>query len=135
MNVALSKTTVHILSESLHVYIHTRTHPGPPFTTDTHLVYNSGKMCVLDKLLPKLKEEGSRVLIFCQMTRMLDILEDYCLWREHNYFRLDGNTAHVDRQVYIILWTSIHFLSASNLIVDERPSNCISVYDVELFIW
>jgi len=75
--------------------------PGPPFTTDYHLVANSGKMCALDKLLPRFKEEGSRVLIFCQMTRMLDILEDYCLWREHSYFRLDGNTQHVDRQVCV----------------------------------
>ncbi len=62
-------------------------------------MYNSGKMAVLEKLLPRLKEEGSRVLIFCQMTRMLDILEDYCLWKEFSYCRLDGSTAHVDRQV------------------------------------
>lgn len=41
-------------------------------------------MVILDKLLPKLKEQGSRVLIFSQMTRMLDILEDYCLWRGHS---------------------------------------------------
>lgn len=73
---------------------------GPPFTTDLHLVQNSGKMCVLDKLLPRFREEGSRVLIFCQMTRMLDVLEDYCLWREFSYFRLDGKTQHEDRQVY-----------------------------------
>ena len=73
--------------------------PGPPYTTDTHIVENSGKMVVLDKLLPRMKQEGSRVLIFCQMTRVLDILEDYCLWREHKYCRLDGNTQHVDRQV------------------------------------
>jgi SWI/SNF-related matrix-associated actin-dependent regulator of chromatin subfamily A member 5 len=33
---------------------------------------------VLDKLLEKAKAEGNRVLIFSQMTRMLDILEDYC---------------------------------------------------------
>lgn len=63
---------------------------------------------VLDKLLPRLREEGHRVLIFCQMTRVLDILEDYCLWREYSYCRLDGNTAHVDRQVYSTLTTSHH---------------------------
>lgn len=73
--------------------------PGPPYTTDTHLYENSGKMCVLEKLLPRLRMEGSRVLIFCQMTRMLDILEDYCLWKEFPYCRLDGQTAHIDRQV------------------------------------
>ena len=38
-------------------------------------------MVVLHKLLPKLQEQGSRVLIFSQMTRMLDILEDYCFWK------------------------------------------------------
>ena len=72
---------------------------GPPYTTDTHIVGNSGKLVVLDKLLPRLKEEGSRVLIFSQMTRMMDILEDYCLWRGYKYCRLDGQTAHIDRQV------------------------------------
>jgi SNF2 family DNA or RNA helicase len=44
-----------------------------------HLWKNAGKMAVLDKLLRKLKAQGSRVLIFSQMTRMLDILEDYML--------------------------------------------------------
>ncbi len=34
--------------------------PGPPYTTDLHLVVNSGKMAVLDKLLPKLNEQGDR---------------------------------------------------------------------------
>ena len=32
-----------------------------------------------------------------QMTRMLDILEDYCWWRGHSYCRLDGQTSHDDR--------------------------------------
>src|SRR4051794_13757083 len=44
---------------------------------------------------------GSRVLIFSQMARMLDILEDYCWFRGHSYCRLDGSTAHEDRQRYI----------------------------------
>ena len=51
----------------------------------------------MDKLLPKLKEQGSRVLIFTQMTRVLDILEDYCWFRKHAYCRIDGQTAHEDR--------------------------------------
>ena len=45
-------------------------------------------MVILDKLLPKLRAQGSRVLIFSQMTRMLDILEDYCLWRGHNVSKM-----------------------------------------------
>ncbi|CAL8068628.1 unnamed protein product [Calicophoron daubneyi] len=84
-----------------HPYLFDGLEPGPPYTTDLHLVENCGKMVLLDKLLSRLKEQGSRVLIFSQMTRMLDILEDYCLWRGHEYFRLDGQTRHEDRQVYI----------------------------------
>jgi SWI/SNF-related matrix-associated actin-dependent regulator of chromatin subfamily A member 5 len=42
-----------------------------------HLVANCGKMVLLDKLLHKMAVRGHRVLIFSQMTRMLDILEDF----------------------------------------------------------
>uniref|UniRef100_A0A672RRP4 SWI/SNF-related matrix-associated actin-dependent regulator of chromatin subfamily A member 5-like n=1 Tax=Sinocyclocheilus grahami TaxID=75366 RepID=A0A672RRP4_SINGR len=84
-----------------HPYLFDGAEPGPPYTTDLHLVVNSGKMVVLDKLLPKLKEQGSRVLIFSQMTRVLDILEDYCMWRNYGYCRLDGQTAHDERQISI----------------------------------
>lgn len=60
--------------------------PGPPYTTDEHLVQNAGKMVILDKLLNRMKESGSRVLIFSQMSRMLDILEDYCHFRQYRKF-------------------------------------------------
>ncbi len=63
-------------------------------------------MVILDKLLIKLKEQGSRVLIFSQMTRMLDILEDYCIWRNFEYCRLDGQTSHEDRQASIDAYNS-----------------------------
>lgn len=55
--------------------------PPPPPSGD-HLVENSGKLVLLDKLLVRLQERGSRVLVFSQMTRMLDILEDYCLYKQ-----------------------------------------------------
>lgn len=42
-----------------HPYLFDGAEPGPPYTTDMHLVTNSGKMVVLDKLLPKLKEQGN----------------------------------------------------------------------------
>merc|ERR1712142_1102626 len=42
-------------------------------------------------------EQGSRVLIFTQMARMLDMLEDYCWFRGWQYCRIDGNTPHEDR--------------------------------------
>ena len=50
----------------------------------------TGKLVLLDKLLPKLQSRNSRVLIFSQMTRLLDILEDYCLYRGFKYCRIDG---------------------------------------------
>lgn len=61
-----------------------------------HLIENSGKMVVLDKLLRKLYGEH-RVLIFSQMTSMLNILEDYCNYRQFHYCRIDGETSIEDR--------------------------------------
>nr|6PWF_K Chain K, chromatin remodeling factor ISWI [Thermochaetoides thermophila] len=80
-----------------HPYLFEGAEPGPPYTTDEHLIYNSGKMIVLDKLLKRLQSQGSRVLIFSQMSRLLDILEDYCVFRGYKYCRIDGGTAHEDR--------------------------------------
>jgi SWI/SNF-related matrix-associated actin-dependent regulator of chromatin subfamily A member 5 len=80
-----------------HPYLFEGAEPGPPYTTDEHLVYNAGKMIVLDKLLKRMQKQGSRVLIFSQMSRLLDILEDYCVFRGYKYCRIDGSTAHEDR--------------------------------------
>ena len=63
-----------------------------------HLVENCGKMVLLDKLLIRLKERGHRVLLFTQMTRILDIMEDYMHMRGFQYCRIDGNTTYEDRE-------------------------------------
>ncbi|KAL5163510.1 ISWI chromatin-remodeling complex ATPase CHR17 [Glycine soja] len=84
-----------------HPYLFQGAEPGPPFTTGDHLITNAGKMVLLDKLLPKLKERDSRVLIFSQMTRLLDILEDYLMFRGYQYCRIDGNTGGDDRDASI----------------------------------
>ncbi|KAL7105006.1 hypothetical protein ACP275_07G018300 [Erythranthe tilingii] len=84
-----------------HPYLFQGAEPGPPYTTGTHLVENAGKMVLLDKLLPKLKQRDSRVLIFSQMTRLLDILEDYLMYRGYYYCRIDGNTGGEDRDASI----------------------------------
>ncbi|CAE7781757.1 ISW2, partial [Symbiodinium microadriaticum] len=55
-------------------------------------------MVLVDKLLKRLFERKNRVLIFSQMTRMLDILEDYCSMRDYKYCRIDGNTSYEDRE-------------------------------------
>uniref|UniRef100_A0A915MIE9 Uncharacterized protein n=1 Tax=Meloidogyne javanica TaxID=6303 RepID=A0A915MIE9_MELJA len=94
----LMNILMHLRKCTNHPYLFDGAEPGPPFTTDKHLVENCGKMVLIDKLLLKLKEQGSRVLIFSSMTRMLDILEDFCWWRGYQYCRLDGQTPHEDRQ-------------------------------------
>ncbi|CAE7663537.1 Chd6, partial [Symbiodinium microadriaticum] len=58
----------------------------------------SGKMVLLDKLLPKLLKEGHKVLIFSQMVKMIDFIDEYCLIRGYNRERLDGRVRGNDRQ-------------------------------------
>lgn len=57
-----------------------------------HVIKNCGKFMLLDRLLPRLQENGHRVLIFSQMTRVLDILEDYCTMKQYKFCRIDGQT-------------------------------------------
>ncbi|KAI3637152.1 hypothetical protein MIR68_004858 [Amoeboaphelidium protococcarum] len=68
-----------------------------PFELGVHLVETSGKLLALDSLLDRLKLNGHRVLIFCQMTSMLDILQDYMDYRQYEYERLDGSIRGQDR--------------------------------------
>ncbi|KAH9134583.1 hypothetical protein AeRB84_019682 [Aphanomyces euteiches] len=65
------------------------------------LVKCCGKMVLLDKLLPKLKEGGHKVLIFSQMVRVLDLLEDYIRGVGYLYERLDGNIRGNERQAAV----------------------------------
>ncbi|XP_069692754.1 ATP-dependent helicase brm-like isoform X2 [Periplaneta americana] len=74
-----------------HVGIHGSIVIGPD------LYRASGKFELLDRILPKLKETGHRVLLFCQMTQLMTIMEDYLGWRGFIYLRLDGATKAEDR--------------------------------------
>ncbi|CAD6185955.1 unnamed protein product [Caenorhabditis auriculariae] len=94
----LMNILMHLRKACNHPYLFDGAEPGPPYTTDQHLVDNSGKMVLLDKLLVKLQKQGSRVLLFSQFARMLDLFEDYCWWKKYEYCRLDGSTAHEERQ-------------------------------------
>ncbi|KAM6896949.1 uncharacterized protein srcap [Xenentodon cancila] len=60
--------------------------------------YDCGKLQTLHTLLRKLKSGGHRVLIFTQMTRMLDVLEQFLNYHGHIYLRLDGSTRVEQRQ-------------------------------------
>jgi chromodomain-helicase-DNA-binding protein 7 len=62
------------------------------------LIQHSGKCVLLDKLLPKLRSEGQKVLIFSQFKIMLDILEDYAAYRNYPLERIDGSITGVERQ-------------------------------------
>uniref|UniRef100_A0A8C5EDC9 Proliferation-associated SNF2-like protein n=1 Tax=Gouania willdenowi TaxID=441366 RepID=A0A8C5EDC9_GOUWI len=68
------------------------------FKVDEELVKSSGKFLILDRLLPALKKRGHKVLIFSQMTSILDILMDYCYLRGFQYSRLDGSMAYAERE-------------------------------------
>jgi SNF2 family DNA or RNA helicase len=61
-------------------------------------VMTSGKMVLLDKLLPKLRQEGHKILIFSQMVKMLDLISEYCDFRGFRHERLDGRVRGADRQ-------------------------------------
>ncbi|XP_070608065.1 lymphoid-specific helicase [Erythrolamprus reginae] len=68
------------------------------FKVDEDLVKNSGKILLLDRMLPELKKRGHKVVLFSQMTKMLDILMDYCYLRDYQFSRLDGSMSYADRE-------------------------------------
>lgn len=61
-------------------------------------VTDSGKLAKLDELLAELKNGGHRVLLYFQMTRMIDLMEEYLTYRNYKYCRLDGSTKLEDRR-------------------------------------
>lgn len=62
------------------------------------MIQASGKLVLVDKLLPKLKRDGHKVLIFSQMIRVLDIIEDYLVLKRFSYERIDGRIRGEMRQ-------------------------------------
>jgi ATP-dependent DNA helicase len=69
---------------------------------DESIVTASGKMLLLDRLLPTLFKRGHKVLIFSQFKTQLDILEDYCtVLRKWPACRIDGGVAQDDRRAQI----------------------------------
>ncbi len=63
------------------------------------LQYDCGKLQELAMLLLKLKAQGSRALIFTQMSKMLDVLEAFLNLHAYTYVRLDGSTKPEQRQI------------------------------------
>ncbi|CZT52557.1 probable SNF2 family ATP-dependent chromatin-remodeling factor snf21 [Rhynchosporium secalis] len=69
-----------------------------PLNTSNDLLWRtSGKFELLDRILPKYQKTGHRVLMFFQMTAIMDIMEDYLRYRGIIFMRLDGTTKSDDR--------------------------------------
>ena len=128
-----------------HPYLMPGAEDGPPFSTDEKIYKCSGKMVLLDKLLSKLYNDKNppggtphKVLIFCQMTSMLDIMEDYLThFTPYKYCRIDGNTSNADRDAQMAMFNnpkSEHFLfllstRAGGLGINLQAANNVILYD------
>lgn len=84
----------------IHPYLFDGVEPEP-FVMGEHLVEASGKFCLLDSILSYLHKGGHRVLLFSQMTRTLDILQDYMEYRGYSYERLDGSVRGEERNLAV----------------------------------
>eukprot|EP01090_Pellita_catalonica_P010268 TRINITY_DN21725_c0_g1_i1.p1 TRINITY_DN21725_c0_g1~~TRINITY_DN21725_c0_g1_i1.p1 ORF type:complete len:247 (+),score=39.89 TRINITY_DN21725_c0_g1_i1:239-979(+) len=62
------------------------------------LIQTSSKLLYLDQLLPEMQKANQKVIIYSQLVRMLDILEDYLLYRDYKYERIDGSVTRKKRQ-------------------------------------
>jgi SWI/SNF-related matrix-associated actin-dependent regulator of chromatin subfamily A protein 2/4 len=71
--------------------------PTGDIVTGPDVYRSSGKFELLDRILPKLKKTGHRVLMFCQMTQCMTIIEDYFNFKDFKFLRLDGMTKADER--------------------------------------
>merc|ERR1712079_837854 len=74
-------------------------HIGSPtdVVTGPDIYRSAGKFELMDRILPKLKASGHRVLMFCQMTQCMTIIEDYFNFKQYKFLRLDGMTKSDER--------------------------------------
>ncbi|GAA6051231.1 hypothetical protein JCM3770_005882 [Rhodotorula araucariae] len=100
------------------------------------LILDSGKLAKLDALLTQLKAEGHRCLIYFQMTRMIDLFEEYLAFRQHKYLRLDGSSTISERRDMVTDWQTkpelfIFLLStrAGGLGINLTAADTVIFYD------
>lgn len=78
-----------------------------PTKVNNYLLWRSaGKFELLDRILPKFKAMNHRVLIFFQMTQIMDIMEDFMLLLGLKYLRLDGGTKADERSEMLRLFNA-----------------------------
>ncbi|KAF7682543.1 Chromatin-remodeling ATPase INO80 [Astathelohania contejeani] len=99
-------------------------------------ISDSGKLLVLDSMLPRLKEEGRRILMYFQMTRMIDLMEDYLIKKHYSYLRLDGSSKISARRDMVRDWQTnddkfIFLLStrAGGLGINLTAADTVIFYD------
>ncbi|KAM8820274.1 chromodomain-helicase-DNA-binding protein 1-like [Eudromia elegans] len=98
--ITLQNVLVQLRKCVAHPYLFNGVEPEP-FEIGDHIVEASGKLYLLDKLLSFLYAGGHRVLLFSQMTQLLDILQDYMDYRGYSYERLDGSVRGEERHLAI----------------------------------
>jgi len=104
---------------------------------DENIIRCSGKVALLDQMLPKLKAAGHRVLMFTQMTAVMTILEDYFAYRGYLSLRLDGSTTAEEREKRMYKFNSpdspyfIFLLStrAGGLGLNLTAASTVVIYD------
>lgn len=100
---SLMNTIVHLRKLCNHPFLFPnieescRTHWNVNNVGGEDLMRVAGKLELLDRILPKLKATGHRILMFFQMTSMMTIFEDYLIFRQYTYLRLDGSTKPDER--------------------------------------
>lgn len=133
----LINTIMQLRKTCNHPYLFEGIEPGPPYVDGDHLVEASMKFKFLDKMIPKIIGKGSKILIFTQMTRLLDILEDFLNFRGYKYCRIDGSTHYIDRESQIERFQAedsdikIFILStrAGGLGINLHAANTVIIYD------
>lgn len=106
-------------------------------TEGDELIMSSGKFELLDRMIPKLIQTNHRMLIFTQMTKVIDLLELFMCYRNIKYLRLDGGTKHEDRAQQISLFNqenspySIFLLStrAGGLGLNLQTADTVILFD------
>lgn len=112
---------------------------NPEKSTNDMLWRTAGKFELLDRVLPKFKATGHRVLIFFQMTQIMDIMEDFLRLRGLQYLRLDGGTKAEDRSELLKLFNAPNspyfaFLlstRAGGLGLNLQTADTVIIYDTD----